>query len=314
MAKKIRQLQVENLVEDLSIIGDKLVKSISVTGTTQKKLTITFEDDSFIVAEFTDLNTEYQKMTLALLEAGVDVVDRVVSAKVIADYVNSKVETLFKWKTSVTDFSDLPTTGNSVGDVYNIENEFAYEGKAYPAGSNVVWQGTKWDILHGFIDTSQFLTEEEDPKGVKSIEITGTTTKTITITLRDDTKVTGTFADLNTTYATGTKAQIDAGTDTTGRLWSSKTLFDFVTGLIDGVRIEVHQDSFTVASGNVTATNATLTLSQSGVDVSKVSVFMNGIKQPVGSYNINASNIVITQASIPTPIIAGDWVEVYYLD
>lgn len=314
MAKKIRQLQVERLSEDLQVINDKLVKSISVTGTTQKKLTITFEDDTFIIAEFTDLNTEYQKMTQQLLDAGVDVVDRVVSAKVIADYVNSKVETLFKWKSSVANFADLPTAGNSIGDVYNIENEFAYEGKAYPAGSNVVWQGTKWDILHGFIDTSQFLTEEVDPKGVKSIAITGTATKTIAITLRDDTVISGAFTDLNTTYATGTKAQIDAGTDTTGRLWASKTLFDFVTGLIDGVRVDVYQDTFDITSGNITTNTVTLALSQSGIQLAKISLYVNGVLQPKGSYTLTGSNVNISQSGVPTPLIVGDWVEIHYLD
>ena len=41
--------------------------------------------------------------------------------------------------------ADLPTSGNKVGDTWNLENNSSYG----PQGTNVAWDGTKWDSLGG---------------------------------------------------------------------------------------------------------------------------------------------------------------------
>ena len=76
MAKKIRQIQVESLSEDLSALNNKKVKSIGFTGTTTKTLRVTFDDDTFIESTFNDLNTTYAAMTAQLLNDGVDTAER----------------------------------------------------------------------------------------------------------------------------------------------------------------------------------------------------------------------------------------------
>ena len=50
---------------------------------------------------------------------------------------------MYKYKGSVASASALPTTGQAVGDVYNIETSSSYGG----AGMNVAWDGSKWDPL-----------------------------------------------------------------------------------------------------------------------------------------------------------------------
>lgn len=42
-------------------------------------------------------------------------------------------------------------------------------------------------------------------------------------------------AETNTTYQTGTLAQLEAGTDTTGRLWSAKDIADYVAAKISEI-------------------------------------------------------------------------------
>lgn len=50
---------------------------------------------------------------------------------------------MYKYKGSIADASKLPTTGQQVGDVYNIVAPSIYGA----AGANVAWDGNKWDSL-----------------------------------------------------------------------------------------------------------------------------------------------------------------------
>lgn len=77
--------------------------------------------------------------------------------------------TVFDYKGSRATLEDLPETGNSTGDVYNIQNPFTIDGKAYPADTNVVWDGEKWDALGGTIDLSGYLEKPSDNTNVASL-------------------------------------------------------------------------------------------------------------------------------------------------
>ena len=66
------------------------------------------------------------------------------------------ITNMYVYKGSVADASKLPTTGQQVGWVYNIESASVYGG----AGMNVAWDGTKWDPL-GEIFTITSITNEE---------------------------------------------------------------------------------------------------------------------------------------------------------
>lgn len=68
----------------------------------------------------------------------------------------SDITNMYVYKGSVADASKLPTTGQQVGWVYNIESASVYGG----AGMNVAWNGTAWDPL-GEIFTITSITNEE---------------------------------------------------------------------------------------------------------------------------------------------------------
>ena len=57
--------------------------------------------------------------------------------------LKSDLTGLYKYRGSVANASALPGSGQTVGDVYNIESESIYGG----AGMNVAWNGTAWDPL-----------------------------------------------------------------------------------------------------------------------------------------------------------------------
>ena len=71
--------------------------------------------------------------------------------------VNDKLTGVYKVKGSKT-YEKLPTS-NSVGDVYNITNQFTLNGTTYPAGTNVVYTEYGWDALSGNFDVTAL---EED--------------------------------------------------------------------------------------------------------------------------------------------------------
>jgi len=60
-----------------------------------------------------------------------------------SDYaLKADLTTVYRYKGSVASVDALPATGNTVGDVYNVEGD---------NGQNYAWTGTAWDALGGSI-------------------------------------------------------------------------------------------------------------------------------------------------------------------
>lgn len=62
--------------------------------------------------------------------------------------------TVYQYKGSVATYADLPTTGQKVGYVWNVET--ANPDHGIKAGDNVAWDGAQWDILGGNHDLSGY--------------------------------------------------------------------------------------------------------------------------------------------------------------
>lgn len=62
--------------------------------------------------------------------------------------------TVYQYKGSVATYADLPTTGQKVGDVWNVETADLDHG--IKAGDNVAWDGAQWDTLGGNHDLSGY--------------------------------------------------------------------------------------------------------------------------------------------------------------
>lgn len=79
--------------------------------------------------------------------------------------VKRKISSIYKYKGSVTNYSDLPQNAEA-GDVYNMS--YAHEG--HPAGTNWAWTGMEWDALAGSVDLSNYFnkTQVEEAIGVET--------------------------------------------------------------------------------------------------------------------------------------------------
>lgn len=62
--------------------------------------------------------------------------------------------TVYQYKGSVATYANLPTTGQKVGDVWNVETADPDHG--IKAGDNVAWDGAQWDALGGNHDLSGY--------------------------------------------------------------------------------------------------------------------------------------------------------------
>lgn len=69
--------------------------------------------------------------------------------------VDALVSAALTYKGTKTTYSALPTTGNKIGDVWNITESDSTHG--IHAGDNVAWNGNAWDVLSGAIDLSGYI-------------------------------------------------------------------------------------------------------------------------------------------------------------
>lgn len=64
----------------------------------------------------------------------------------VAAAIAAAVASAYVYKGSVATVADLPASGNTAGDVYDVQ----------ATGVNYAWTGTAWDALGSYVDTSAF--------------------------------------------------------------------------------------------------------------------------------------------------------------
>lgn len=81
------------------------------------------------------------------------------------DETDAKVSAVYRYKGSVATYAELPTEGNTVGDVWNVAA--ADEAHGIKAGDNVAWTGSAWDALSGTVDLTPYATKNELSAGLE---------------------------------------------------------------------------------------------------------------------------------------------------
>lgn len=97
----------------------------------------------------------------------------------VDDAISGAVSASLKYKGSCT-FANLPSSGMQVGDVWNITDDFVLDGEPYSAGTNIAWNGTKWDPLAPAIDLSPYELKADVGNGTITVATTTAAVDTFT--------------------------------------------------------------------------------------------------------------------------------------
>ena len=180
IAKKADTTTVNTALEGKvdKVVGKELSTNDYTTAEKEKLAGLSNYDDADIKASIatkansadvysrTDIDT---KLGLKADKSALDTLTETVSGKAntattLAGYgitdaytkteVDAKVASVYKYKGSVANETALPTEGQVVGDVYNLED----------TGMNVAWTGEGWDKLGSVVDLTPYLTKEDAGK------------------------------------------------------------------------------------------------------------------------------------------------------
>ena len=97
--------------------------------------------------------------TVKVNGAAVSVEGKAVNIDLSSYATKSDITSVYKYKGSVANYSELPSEGLVVGDVYDVQNADVANG--VEAGANLAWNGSSWDNLGGKFDASALATKVE---------------------------------------------------------------------------------------------------------------------------------------------------------
>lgn len=278
--------QVVDLEEDKlqSDINKELKASIaSASGNTYSKSEIDSKDAATLTSAKSYADTKKKEaVSAAATDATTKANSALASAKSYADQKVSALGSVYTTKGSCTAAQLKALTSAKAGDVWNITDAITIDGKAYPAGVNVVCvtafsaaidpAATKnWDALQGLQDLTSYAKKSEiEDTAVANVEFAqeedvpqdnGVSFKK-TITYVNGREAT-TESDFYLLPATSTKAGVMSAAD--------KVKLDAVDGRIKGVKIyESSTDRFIIQNAeydNLKATIGTDVLIESAVNI-----------------------------------------------
>lgn len=244
--------QVVDLEEDKlqSDINKELKASIaSASGKTYSKSEIDGKDTATLTSAKSYADT---KKTEAVSAAATDAATKanaaLASAKSYADQKVSALGSVYTTKGSCTAAKLKALTSAKAGDVWNITDAISIDGKAYPAGVNVVCvtafsaaidpAATKnWDALQGLQDLTSY---------AKKSEIEDTAVANVKFAQEEFAQDNGVSFKKTITFVNGREATTESdlgilpATSTTAGVMSAadKVKLDAVDGRIQGVKIE----------------------------------------------------------------------------
>lgn len=173
-----------------------------------------------------------------------------VSCQNIQTQVNNGLQSLtsaVKYRGSVASFSALPTSGQSVGDMYNIKAAGGTDanGTTIRAGDNAVWNGSGWDDQAGTVDLSNYYTKDEINGAVISTTVSN---DTITFIHKNASKTTATVNNVG--HAT------KASQDDKGQAIDISALKTLITKTVDDAVLQCKKDLYPVGSVFVSMTDS----------------------------------------------------------
>lgn len=195
-------------------------------------------------------------------------------------------------------YADLPSD-KAVGDVWNIEDEFIFDGHSYPPGTNVAWNGKEWDPQGGFIDTdttpvqnsTKLITSGGVWTALKNWAATKlATARTLMVNLGSATS--GSF-DGSKDVDIGVKGTLAVAHGGTGATTAAEARVNLGAAASSDVSKKLEAKSLTAAGGTLTWTDSSIT--------------ENSIIEPYATlFGITPSNVVTTAGKCEVTFDAQD--------
>lgn len=138
---------IASKLDEITSVGGEpnKIEVIKVNGTQQEIEPSDKSVDISVPTKVSQLQNDSGYQTSANVES-------ILSSKNYA--TKADISSVYKAKGSVETYAELPSPGQTVGDVYNVENADSAHG--VKAGDNVVWTGEEWDVLSGTVDLSNY--------------------------------------------------------------------------------------------------------------------------------------------------------------
>ena len=123
------------------------------------------------------------------------VTDKAVNIDLSTYAKKTDIASAYNYKGSKATYAELPTSGNAIGDVWNVETD----------GMNYAWNGTEWDALGGTVDLSGYATLAAMNAGLanKVDKVTGKGLSTNDYTDAEKAKLAGLSAPTTQSFVAG---------------------------------------------------------------------------------------------------------------
>jgi hypothetical protein len=162
---EIQKLDVSN------ISGFGAGKTLKTLTETDGKIAATFQDIEIAQSKVTGLESRLSDIDETLVTHTTNIGAVSGSLVALSSSVITTLSTVYHVMGTKGSKSDLPTTGQKTGDVWNVTNAEGTPGTTgyTPAGTNYVWDGTKWDALGGTVDLTNYATSANTYNAIKAV-------------------------------------------------------------------------------------------------------------------------------------------------
>lgn len=143
-----------NVIESVKVNGTALSVTSKAVNVTVPTKTSQLQNDSTYVKK-TELPTKLSALQNDLGYVTNNNVQTSINMALSGYAMKSDISSMYKYKGSVDSYDELPTSGQTVGDSYNVKGTDSSHG--IKKGDNVVWTGTEWDVLSGTVDLSGYM-------------------------------------------------------------------------------------------------------------------------------------------------------------
>lgn len=254
-----------NNTKDAAITAITQQQTISINAVTQTGNTLKSEMNTIKSQVNTAVSTAQQAVTDAEAQAEIakEYANQAIAGQVQADWtnadpkskgyilnkpdiytkaeVNNLLTSTMHYKGTKPTQAELPSTGNTIGDVWNVTD----------TDTNYAWNGSAWDAFSSSIDLSGYATKEELTQKADTTALSNYVPKSGNTTIDGKVTATGFIGTLTGNASSATKATQDANGKVINATYATKQELDNYMKLSNTSQVEVTVGDWTTGASNL---------------------------------------------------------------